>query len=47
MQGLLIGLWGDIEEGYLLTCNGLFHPRANVARLYLKRGGRGRGLISA
>ena len=31
----------------LLKCSGLFHPCANFARLYLKRRGRGRGLISA
>ena len=31
----------------LLTCNGLFHPRSNVARLCLKRCEEGRGLISA
>ena len=30
-----------------LTCNSLLHPRANVARLYLKRCEGGRGLISA
>ena len=31
----------------MLTCNGLFHPLANVARLYLKRCEVGRGLLSA
>ena len=31
----------------MLTCNGLFHPRANVARLCLQRCERGRGLTSA
>ena len=30
----------------ILTYNGLFHPRANVAPLYLKRFKWGRGLIS-
>lgn len=30
----------------MLTCNGLFHPRANVARLCLQRCEGGRGLIS-
>ena len=27
----------DKKTRKMLTCNGLFHPRANVARLYLKR----------
>ena len=31
----------------ILTCNGFFDPRANVARLYLKICEGGRGLISA
>ena len=27
----------DRKERKFLTCNGLFHPCANVVRLYLKR----------
>ena len=43
---------GDLEllnrkTRKILRCNGLFHTRANVARLYLKRCERERGLISA
>ena len=51
MQGLLIGLgeiWRDwIVRRKILTCNGLFHPYANVARFYLKICKGRRGLISA
>ena len=36
----------DIKTRKILTSNALFHPRANVARLYLKRKDGGRGLIS-
>ena len=49
-----LGVWseGDLElldrkTRKILKCNGLFHPRANVARLSLKRCEEGRGLISA
>ena len=43
---------GDLElldrnTRKILTCNGLFNLRANVARLYLKRCEGGKGLISA
>ena len=34
------------KTGKILTCNGLFYPRGNVARLYLKICERGTGLIS-
>ena len=37
----------DRKTRKILTCNGLFHPHANVAGLYLKRCEAGRGLISA
>ena len=37
----------DRKRRKVLTCNDLFHPRANVAKLYLKRFGGGRGLILA
>ena len=37
----------DRKERKFLTCNGLFHPCANVVRLYLKRCKGRRGLISA
>ena len=50
--GIVGCTWGDLENldgktRKIVTCNGLFHPRANVARFYLKRYERGRGLISA
>ena len=37
----------DKKTRKMLTCNSLFHPGANVARLYLKRCEGGRGLTSA
>ena len=37
----------DRKARKILTCNGLFHPRANVAWLYLKRCEGARGLIPA
>ena len=37
----------DRSTRKILTCNDFFHPRVNVARLYLKRCEGGRGLISA
>ena len=37
----------DRKTRKILTCNGLFHPRANVAWLYLKRCEGARGLIPA
>ena len=36
----------DRKERKFLTCNGLFHPCANVVRLYLKRWKGRRGVIS-
>ena len=36
----------DSKTKKILTCNILFHPPVNVARLYLKRCEQGRGLIS-
>ena len=36
----------DSKTKKILTCNSLFHPPVNVARLYLKRCEQGRGLIS-
>ena len=50
--GIVDWTGGDLElldrmTRKILTCNGLFHPCANVARLYLKRFEGGRGLISA
>ena len=48
---MLIGLGNlkplDRKTRKILTCYSFFHPRANVARLYLKRCEGGRGLISA
>ena len=36
----------DIKTRKILTMNGIFHKKGNVNRLYLPRGGGGRGLIS-
>ena len=36
----------DSKTKKILTCNILFPPPVNVARLYLKRCEQGRGLIS-
>ena len=49
--GIVDWVQGDLERidrktRKVLTCNGSFHPRANVARLYLKRREGGRGLLS-
>jgi len=36
----------DIKTRKILTMNGIFHKKANVDRLYLKRNEGGRGLMS-
>ena len=36
----------DRQIRKVMTCNGVLHPRANVARLYLRRKESGRGLIT-
>ena len=36
----------DVRTRKILTMNGIFHKKGNVNRLYLKRSGGRRGLIS-